>query len=87
LLSVAIYKLEALDELAKSITREITERPLMIANGLFGRRVEPDLAGTIITNESLIQRKDTLFQHSWDVILNWEADVTFETCKEIFLIG
>jgi hypothetical protein len=39
--------------------REITVLPLMLASGLFGRRVEPALAGTMIANESVIQRKNS----------------------------
>jgi hypothetical protein len=29
-------------------------RPLIMAKGLLGKRVEPDLAGTMITKESVI---------------------------------
>jgi hypothetical protein len=39
----------ALEDRAKSITRLIRDLPLIIASGLLGRRVEPALAGTIMT--------------------------------------
>tara|TARA_B100000287_G_scaffold237834_1_gene223732 strand:+ start:62 stop:304 length:243 start_codon:yes stop_codon:yes gene_type:complete len=65
----------ALDEFAKSMMREITVLSLISANGLFGKRVEPALAGTMITKESVIQGKNSFLNHSWDIVFNWITDI------------
>jgi hypothetical protein len=58
-----------------------------MAMGLLGRRVEPALAGTIITKELVIKRKNSILQHSRYIILHGKADIALAALKVIFFIN
>jgi hypothetical protein len=76
-----------LEELAKSMMREITVRSLISAHGLLGKRVEPALAGTIITKESVIQGKNSFLYHSRDIVFNWIANIALGALQMILFIN
>jgi hypothetical protein len=67
--------------------REMTVLSLISANGLLGKRVEPALAGTIITKESVIQGENSFLNHSGDIVFNWITNIALRTLQMILFIN